>query len=215
MKAVPARPDKRRMRGEESRKLILKAAVDSIAMSGLGKLTLDRVADRVGISRGLVVFHFKSKDNLIEEVLDYLGKKYSGGWIAILDQEAESDMAKLLQLVDYDIKFACDNPKYVSAWHAFWGESRGSVMYQEKVVQREEGYVNDMQKIIENMCAQGQYEKQDSTLVSRGLFAMMFGIWVQLHLNPGKNDYKMNTQAVRLYLSKVFPGQTLPEAVGL
>jgi AcrR family transcriptional regulator len=51
--------DKRRVRGEESRKLILKAAVDSIATMGLGKLTLDRVADRAGISRGLVVFHIK------------------------------------------------------------------------------------------------------------------------------------------------------------
>ena len=72
MKAARKTVDKRRVRGEESRKLILKAAVDSIATRGLGKLTLDQVADRVGISRGLVVFHFKTKDNLTQVRQNFL-----------------------------------------------------------------------------------------------------------------------------------------------
>ena len=69
MSEVIKTPDKRRLRGEQSRRLILQAVIDSIALEGLGRFTLDRVAERVGISRGLVVFHFKSKKNLIEEVL--------------------------------------------------------------------------------------------------------------------------------------------------
>jgi TetR/AcrR family transcriptional repressor of bet genes len=203
--------DKRRVRGEESRKLILKAAVDSIATMGLGKMTLDRVADRVGISRGLVVFHFKTKDNLIEEVLSFLGRQYHGGWESILNGEAKSDIDKLIRLIDYDIRFACDNPKYVSAWHAFWGEAKGNVMYQEQVGQRDLGYARDMEKLLVKISDDGEYDRQELTLVSRGLFAMNFGIWVQLHLNPGPNDYEINSKSVRLFLSRMFPNTEIPD----
>ena len=201
MKADQSTTDKRRIRGEESRKAILNAAIDSIASLGLGKLTLDRVADRVGISRGLVVFHFKSKDRLIEEVLDFLGKKYSGGWVVILAEKAESDMSKLLQLIDYDIRFACENPKYVSVWHAFWGESKGSALSHAKSVARDEGYSKDMENLLKNISREEGYDKHELSLVTRGLFAMMFGIWVQVHLNPAPNDYETNIRAVRLFLT--------------
>ena len=215
MKADQSTTDKRRIRGEESRKAILNAAIDSIASLGLSKLTLDRVADRVGISRGLVVFHFKSKDRLIEEVLDFLGKKYAGGWVAILAEKADSDMSKLLRLIDYDIRFACENPKYVSVWHAFWGESKGSALYHEKVTVRDVGYSKDMENLLKNICREEGYDKQELSLVTRGLFAMMFGIWVQLHLNPAPNDYETNINAVRLFLNRMFPQVRLPDlAVG-
>jgi TetR/AcrR family transcriptional repressor of bet genes len=205
MKAVQNTLDKRRIRGMESRKLILKAAVDSIATLGLGKLTLDRVAERVGISRGLVVFHFKTKDNLIEEVLAYLGEKYSSGWHVILEAAEESDMSKLLRLIDYDIGFACDNPTYVSAWHAFWGELKGSDMYQQHVGQRDVGYAKDYELLLQKISGDGRYNKQELSLITRGLFVMMFGIWVQVHLNPAPDDYAINTQTVRLFLRGVFP----------
>jgi len=210
VKPVQNTLDKRRIRGKESRKLILQAAVDSIATLGLGKLTLDRVAERVGISRGLVVFHFKTKDNLIEEVLAYLGEKYSGGWNLILEAAAESDMSKLLRLIDYDIRFACDNPTFVSAWHAFWGELKGSDMYQEHVGQRDLGYANDYELLLQKISGEGKYNLQELSLVTRGLFMMMFGAWVQVHLNPGPDDYEVNTKAVRLFLRGVFPETEIP-----
>ena len=213
MKAASSTTDKRRIRGEESRKAILNAAIDSIAKHGLGKLTLDRVAERVGISRGLVVFHFKSKDRLIEEVLDYLGRDYSSGWTEILKEEADSAMSKLLRLIDYDIRFACENDKYVSVWHAFWGESKGSALYNEKVTERDEGYTKDMEGLLENISQEEGYDKQELSLIARGLFAMMFGIWVQVHLNPGPDDYEINIRAARLFLNRMFPKIRLPDLV--
>lgn len=174
-------------------------------------MTLDHVAEKLGVSRGLVVFHFKSKENLIMEVLEYLGKKYSGGWNDILEEDISSSMEKLMRLVDYDIRFACDNPRYVSAWHAFWGESKGKKMFHELVVPRDEGYAADMRGLLENICTQEGYDDLDIATVTRGLVAMMFGAWVLLHLNPGSNDYERNMQVIRLYLARIFPDTELPE----
>ena len=211
MNSASTTTDKRRLRGEESRKLILQAAVDSIAIDGLGRLTLDSVAGRVGISRGLVVFHFKSKIKLIEAVLQYLGVQYSAGWYAIVAEKGEDDVVKLLRLIDYDIRFACDNPKYVSAWHAFWGDSKGNMLFHELVVPRDEGYAADLSQLLRRISEAGGYDDRDLASITRGLVLLMFGVWTQLHLNPGEDDYNISVKAVRLFLKKMFPDTHLPE----
>lgn len=202
--------DKRRLRGVESRQLILQAAVDSIARTGLGRFTLDRVADRIGVSRGLVVFHFKSKEKLIEEVLDYLGIGFSAGWNAILAQEAD-DITRLLGLLDYDIRFGCENPEYVSAWQAFWGDARGHQLFRALAVPRDKGYQEDLRQLLENISTTDGYSKQDLLLITRGLVAMLFGFWAQLHIDPGADDYLDNTRTVRFFLEKMFPNTDWPE----
>jgi len=211
MEAAHKPTDKRRIRGEESRKLILQAAISSIAALGLGSMTLDRVAERAGISRGLVVFHFKSKNNLIVEVLNFLGNQYSSGWDTVVKSNSGSSMLKILRLVDYDIRFACENPQYISAWHAFWGESKGNLLYHELVVPRDERYEKEMKQLLAQIIDEGGYDRRELPSITTGLFAMMFGIWVESHLNPGPDDYDKNTKATRLFLSKVFSGQPLPE----
>jgi TetR/AcrR family transcriptional repressor of bet genes len=210
MKAAAKTTDKRRIRGEESRSIILQAAVDSIAAQGLSRLTLDRVAERVGLSRGLVVFHFKSKQKLIAEVLQYLGREYSGGWNTILESDDGDVVSMLLRLIDYDIRFACFNPKYVSAWHSFWGDSMGNMLFYELSVPRDEGYAVDLSNLLAKISRDGGYGEQDLPTITHGLVVMMFGVWTQVHLNPGPDDYAVNIRAIHLYLQKMFPDTSFP-----
>jgi len=202
--------DKRRLRGVESRQLILQAAVDSIAATGLGRFTLDRVAERIGISRGLVVFHFKSKEKLVEEVLDYLGADFAAGWNAILAQQTD-DITRLLRLLDYDIRFACENPQYVSVWMAYWGDAKGHQLFQTLAVPRDKGYQADLRRLLENIGATDGYSEEDLALITQGLCAILFGFWAQLHIDPGPDDYSINTRTVRLFLEKLLPNTEWPE----
>ncbi len=210
MQTIPKPVDKRLERGATSRRQILAAAISTIAALGLGNMTLDKVAEKSGVSRALVVFHFKSKGNLIVEVLEYLSHVYSAGWLEIIEAEAESSMSKLLQLVEYDISFAYENPKYISAWHAFWGDSKGKEMFHNLVVPRDEGYVADMENLLFQINEVGGYHFENIPVISRGLNSMMFGTWVLQHLNPTKGDFDMSMKAIRLYLSQSFPKTSFP-----
>jgi len=51
---------------------IIRAAYDIAARRGLHGLTVRQVAAKAGLSSGLVLFHFKSKDRLIIALLDWL-----------------------------------------------------------------------------------------------------------------------------------------------
>lgn len=205
MQAKEKKIDKRRLRGEKSRQLILQAAISCIAALGLGNTTLDRVASRAGTSRALVVFHFKSKNGLLEEVLSYLGARYAEGWYAMPDASGDSNIEKIWRLVEYDIRFAYEHPEYVSAWHAFWGEARGNLLYQNISFSRDEAYADDLEHLIAAVIKEGGYDRKELKPISTALSAMLFGVWTESHLNPNPEDCRRYLKAMRLFLAKVFP----------
>lgn len=68
--AAPRRPRKRVTYGA-GREALLNAAVRVVARGGLRKLTYRAVAEEAGVTHGLVVHHFGSRDALIEEALTH------------------------------------------------------------------------------------------------------------------------------------------------
>lgn len=203
--------DKRRARGDETRSRILNSAITTIATSGLSNLTLDRVAEHAGVSRTLVVFHFKSKKKLIHEGLDHLGRIFSEGWDTVVANSEGSTMERILRLLDYDIRFIAENPEYLSAWAAFWGESKGSELYREQAVPRDQRYANEVEELLAKFIIDEGYEIKELPLIIAGINAMQFGFWVESHLDPKPDDYQTGIAAVRLFLAKTFPKESLPE----
>jgi AcrR family transcriptional regulator len=51
------------------RQQIVGAAIDTIAEVGYGQASLARIAARIGISKGVISYHFASKDDLIKQVV--------------------------------------------------------------------------------------------------------------------------------------------------
>jgi AcrR family transcriptional regulator len=198
------------MKGEESRRVIVQAAITCIASQGLSNTTLDRVAEGAGVSRALVVFHFKSKNGLLSEVLDYLGDRYSKGWDAVIAADSESTMEKLLRVFEYDLRFANENPAYLSTWHAFWGEANGSSLYRERSFPRDERYARDIGDLLAAFVAEGDYDPDELVAAQNGIYAMLFGLWTDAHLNPTGDNYGKGMAAIRLFLGKMFPRHPLP-----
>ena len=197
--------DRRRIRGEVSRKAIVDAAIDCIAKRGLRNSTVDTVAERANVSRALVLFHFKSKDQLHIEVLRHVGAQFSTSWDAVLADESGSPSERLLRLLSYDVRFVYDYPQYVSVWHAFWGEAKGSTLYREMSSPRDRRYRSDVQMLLETLVVEdGDYDV-DLTAVIGGIEAMLFGFWLAAHLNPRPDQFPDGVRALRAYLSALFP----------
>src|SRR5579863_871261 len=51
------------------RKQIVAAAIDTIAEVGFAQASLARIAERIGISKGVISYHFAGKDDLIKQVV--------------------------------------------------------------------------------------------------------------------------------------------------
>ncbi|MET7730346.1 TetR family transcriptional regulator [Streptomyces sp. NPDC005402] len=67
--APQSRRSRKRVHYGEGREALLNAAVRVVARGGLRRLTYRAVAEEAGVTHGLVVHHFGSRDALIEETL--------------------------------------------------------------------------------------------------------------------------------------------------
>jgi AcrR family transcriptional regulator len=197
--------DRRRRRGAASRQAIIEAAIVCIATRGLCTTTLDRVAERAQVSRALVVFHFKSKSRMLVDVLNYLSIEYSAGWDAILARQGASPSETILRLLEYDVGFASERPDYLSVWHAFWGEAKGSTLYREVIFPRDERYGRDLRTVLGALIKESKYDGVDAKAMETGIMAMLFGLWLSAHLKPTPDHYSHSMRVLQVYLASVFP----------
>jgi AcrR family transcriptional regulator len=69
MTEVAAGPKERTFIENARRQQIVAAAIDTIAEVGFAQASLARIAERIGISKGVISYHFAGKDDLIRQVV--------------------------------------------------------------------------------------------------------------------------------------------------
>jgi len=72
----------RTMSREARRGQIIEATIRTLAARGFARTTLTEVARTAGLSPGLVLFHFETKEKLLAETLGFLAEEYWQNWQA-------------------------------------------------------------------------------------------------------------------------------------
>jgi AcrR family transcriptional regulator len=204
-----ARPKSARSeeRTETSKKQIIDAAIGVIAQRGLGKSTLQNIAERAGVSSALVVFHFKSKDNLMKAVLGHLTTVYEAGWARALQPIEDCAAKRLIRLISYDLEFPQNHPKYLAAWYAFWGEAKGGLLYKGISRASDDQCLRNIRRAVEDIVAAGRYEGIDCRCVAEMIYIMSFGHWHVAHNETERYDLPLARKTFTDYLSSTFSGE--------
>jgi TetR/AcrR family transcriptional regulator, fatty acid metabolism regulator protein len=111
---VPDEP-KRTFTEVARRAQIVAAAIDTIAELGYGQASFARIAARIGISRGLISYHFTGKDELIREVVLAVheqGRAYIGPRIVA---QASSGSGFLRAYIEANFGFMREHRNHVLA----------------------------------------------------------------------------------------------------
>ncbi len=180
--AVAEIPQKRVSRKQSKsvrREQLIKATIDCLAKQGYSDTTLADVADRAGLSRGIVNFHFESKEKLLVETLRYLADEYASHWNAALERAGASPARKMWALVAVDFDREVCNRRKVAAWCAFWGEAKSRPTYQQHCGARDEYYQDTLTAICSELETEGDYG-HDAAKVALSLDAMLEGLWMRL-----------------------------------
>ena len=109
---------------------ILVAASQVVAEDGAGKLTIDGVAKKAGMSKGGVLYHFPSKDALLEGMLNALlaqiearrrttgDKSQLAGMLDSIDLQDESERAMSLAI----LATAAQKPELLAPARAYFSQ---------------------------------------------------------------------------------------------
>ncbi len=98
------------------RQQLIKSTIDSIAKRGFADTTLANVADGAGLSRGIVNFHFKSKNILLIETLKHVAEEYRTAWNRALANAGPGTAEALQALVLADFEPGVCNRKKIAVW---------------------------------------------------------------------------------------------------
>lgn len=139
------------------RQQVIEATLAAIAISGLSRLTLTDVARQAGISHGLVLFHFSSKENLLAETLAFLADEYQRNWQVALADAGPDPADRLLAMIEADFRPTIATPGRLAAWCAFWGESQSRPVYQHICGERDALYVAKLEEICTALVRDGNY----------------------------------------------------------
>ncbi len=99
---------------------ILKAAFEVASRKGLDALTVRLVAQRAKLSSGLVLFHFKTKDQLIVALLDYVLDTTPRFQMTEDITRIPVPMDRLLALMRRDMNRLAGEPRLVGLFFDFW-----------------------------------------------------------------------------------------------
>jgi TetR/AcrR family transcriptional repressor of bet genes len=158
---------------------VIEATIQSLADRGFSRTTVTDVAARAGISHGLVLFHFQSKENLLAETLDFLAEEYRANWQAALAEAGDAPEARILALIRADFAGAICTPARLAAWCAFWGESQSRPMYQARCGANDKLYNSTLVDLCAAMNARHGYSRNPER-TARLIRIMIEGVWLDL-----------------------------------
>jgi AcrR family transcriptional regulator len=95
------------------RSQIVEAAIETIAEVGYANASLSRIAVRLGISKGVISYHFAGKDDLIAEIVSQVLKRAR----ACVQPRIEAETTGLEMLrayIESSLEFMRDNPNQIS-----------------------------------------------------------------------------------------------------
>lgn len=203
--ALPESEKKGRKASKETRRQqLIEATIDSLARRGYSETTMADVADGAGLSRGIVNFHFESKEKLLVATLQYMADEYSQHWRIALQKAGDDPARQLRALVAADFDRAICNKRKLAAWCAFWGEAKSRPTYQALCGARDEAYQRVFIELCTALKQDGGYD-YDPQSTALALSAMLEGLWLRLMMGTEDVTREAALHAATEYLASAFP----------
>jgi TetR/AcrR family transcriptional repressor of bet genes len=194
----------RKHQSEFRKRQLIEATMDCIDKIGLSQTTLARIAERVGTSQGNVVFHFQTKEALLEQTLRHLSDEYHGNWLAALAAAGPEPHARLRALVESSFTAKICNRRKISVWFAFWGESRSRPAYMRVCGAHDKAFSDQVLALCQAMEAESPARLQAET-AALSIEGMIDGLWQSFLIGPPGFKRRQAIQAVFELIDSIYP----------
>ena len=189
---------------------IVVAAIDTIAELGYGQASLARIAETAGTSKGVIIYHFGSKDDLIREIVAELsakGRAYLGPRL-----EAEPTGAGMLRAyIESNMAFIRENRNHVLAIVEIVFNGRGAdgrPLYDPAI--RLEG-AEALRQLLAHFQGTGEFRADfDPDVMAMAIRAALDAVPPRLARDPDLDIGRYGRELADLFLAAIGPGPSQP-----
>jgi TetR/AcrR family transcriptional repressor of bet genes len=183
---------------------LIGSTIECIDQFGLSQTTIAKIAQHAGVSQGVVIFHFQTKDLLLEQALRFLSKEYTDNWKSAIAVAGEAPIDKLCSIVMSAFSPKVCNRKKVGVWYAFWGASQSRPTYQEVCGQTDSEFSSTLLTLCTQLCTDGK-TSVSAEVAAMGIEGMLDGLWQSCLIGESKFSPKEANKTVFYLMELMFP----------
>lgn len=176
-----------------------RAAFEAVVQYGLRRATLDKVGDIAGVSKGVVLHHFKDKSALLEAVFRGSNTLLSESLVELY-RFAETPYERLWAIVVANFFETIFTRRICQAWVSLISEVPHNVQCQRVQVANNERIRSNLMHELRHFLPE-----KEARQVARHLGVHIDGIWVRAGLLPGPVDSSMAVSEIEYAISKFLP----------
>ncbi|MEX1325557.1 MAG: TetR family transcriptional regulator C-terminal domain-containing protein [Desulfobacterales bacterium] len=191
---------------QHTRRKLIEATMAVIAAEGFSGVTMAKVAEKAGLSRGIGNFHFQSKEQLLLETLHTLYMEFENGWRNAVADAGSSPVDQLKELIKATLQPPIADFKNVAVWLAYWGEAPSRKKYLEICAAHDREWDRAVENIL-RLLVDDAFNSHGMTLakIAHSLTAMMDGFWVEYLIADGRYTPDDAVKACFAFLASFFP----------
>jgi AcrR family transcriptional regulator len=167
---------------EERRAEILEATIQVVIERGFGAIRISDIAERLGVSTGLIHYHFESKEHLLAEALRYA----ADADLARLQAEVAQGGSALVRL---DRVFTLYQPVEAEPgwmlWIDGWGEALRSPALRKISQELDLAWQQVLERLIREGNHAGEFMCADPHAAAWRLTALLDGLGLQVTVHQG------------------------------
>lgn len=189
---------------ERRRGQLIEAAIAAIAQRGLSRVTISDVAEIAGVSHGLLIFHFQSKDGLLAETLRVMSEEHRKVWEDALRLAPASAAGRLDAMIRAEFSADNQSPERLTAWCAFWGEAPNRPLYLEQSGSNDRAHIEAFEENCKALVAEGGYTL-DFRQAARVLRLTIEGVSLELMFSAKPYSQEEAVRTVYFCAATLFP----------
>ncbi len=206
--APGAEPRPRKERAENAarrREQLVDAALRSIVRNGLQGTTLATVAREAGLSQGVAVFYFQTKEGLLAAALQRHYERYQANWTSALEAAPDAPADRLAALVRADFQpQVCARDAQI-VWHAFWGEASARPLFNQIADRFDSARSGALEQAVRALLSDLGRDTSEARALAAGIEGLTDGLWLQMYLSSGVTDADEALAITFRFVAALFP----------
>jgi len=175
------------------------AAIDTIAEVGYARASLGRIAERVGVSKGVISYHFAGKDELVREVIADIAAK---GAAFICERATAETTAPgwLRAWIESNLEFMAVHRSEMMAFFEITVGSRGDPAVSAAVAALPAGVAAALQELLAAGQASGEFRADfDPQAVATAILAVVDAVPPRMARDPDFDVARYGLQIAGLF----------------
>jgi AcrR family transcriptional regulator len=160
------------------------AAIETIAEAGYAHASLGRIAGRVGVSKGVISYHFAGKEELVQEVIADITAR-GGSFIYDRAMTLPTAAGQLRAWIESVLAYMATYRTDTVAFYEIRAGSRGDASVAAVMAELTSGVTVALAEMIAGGQASGEFREDfDPQAVATALLAVMDAVAPRLALEP-------------------------------